>query len=234
MLASLQSQRDALLRERAERKRLVDKVISSEEDERARIARELHDELGQTLTALRMSMTGAKAYGHHCIRHRAEVDEAIGEAIDQVRRMAWRLRPSILDDYGLESALRRHVEEIAAISPCTFDIELVSEPGLPERIASSVEVALYRIAQEAVTNVVRHANARHASLTLFRTRRLVRLLVEDDGAGFVVDDAAPGANGRGLGLAGMVERASMVGGELAIESAPGQGTAVRVTVPLES
>ena len=154
-------------------------------------------------------------------------------AIDEVRRMARGLRPSVLDDFGLGIALERHVEEVSGLSGVHVDFECAREDDARERLARSAEVVLYRIAQEALTNVIRHADASRVSVVLVLRTKEARLVIEDDGCGFDPLEVAGRGNGCGLGLLGMRERAALIGGDLAIESTRGSGTTVRAVIPIE-
>ncbi|MGD0089170.1 MAG: ATP-binding protein, partial [Planctomycetota bacterium] len=136
--------------------------------------------------------------------------------------------PAILDDYGLDSALSRYVADMAATSGVAIDYQYSSPPGFG-RLPSRIEVALYRIVQEAVTNIVSHAHAPRASVVVLLQHTGVTLVVEDNGQGF---DAALAPRSRCLGLTGMKERASLLGGDCTIETKPGAGTTLRVTIPL--
>jgi signal transduction histidine kinase len=141
------------------------------------------------------------------------------------------MRPSILDDYGLESALRRYVEETAR----TTSLQLVYKQIPPEgfgRLPSWLEVTLYRIAQEGITNVIRHAEATQASLILIRSDSEIRLLLEDNGRGFDPSEIVPSSE-HGFGLLGMQERTSQCGGAFEVESGRNKGTTVRVSIPLD-
>ncbi len=160
----------------------------------------------------------------------SDIEDRIRQLIDEVGRLAWGMRPSILDDYGLDSALARHVEEVSSHCDFAIDYQYTCSPGL-QRLPSQTEVTLYRIAQEAIGNVVRHARAKRASAVLFQRQEAVTLLVEDNGRGFDLESKQK--NGAScVGLTGMKERAALLGGPCAVESVPGQGTTIRVTIPL--
>jgi PAS domain S-box-containing protein len=204
---------------------LLDDVITAQEEERRRIARELHDETAQTLTSL---LVGLRA-----VEESPEIEQArqaagtlrasVAAALDSVKRIARGLRPSILDDLGLEEALERLGVEMTRAHGFVVDLQVTGArlPRLPE----AAEVALYRIAQEALTNVARHSRAANVEVILERRPDHVLLIVEDDGVGFDVGGAAPT---QGFGLLGMQERASLVGATLQIESAIGRGTTILV------
>jgi len=209
-------------------RRLSGSIITNQEQERAAIARELHDELGQVLTALRMEAVWIQEKlrgGHEGVSQRAAaMCRLIDKTIGDVRSMAFRLRPGILDDLGLVDALEQYTTDFEKRSgiPCVFDCR--QDPLVPETVAT----AAYRITQEALTNVIRHAGAGRVAVRLARDNGALVLTVEDDGRGF-----APEVSGEtdGLGLAGMRERAGLVGGELEIDSRPGAGTRVHFRVP---
>lgn len=210
-------------------RRLSDNVIASQERERAAVSRELHDELGQVLTALhldtvwlreRLKETDGEASG----RARAMcglIDRAIGE----VRAMATRLRPGVLDNLGLVDALDWFIGDFGKRSNVTCNFRHFDVPKVDDRIATSA----YRIAQEALTNVARHSGATRVDVSLWSREGTLLLSVEDNGRG--LDPSALAESG-GLGVAGMRERAELIGGALAIRSRPGGGTRVELTIPL--
>jgi PAS domain S-box-containing protein len=206
------------------------RVLEAQETERRRVALELHDELGQALTAIKINLQVGQLFQKQTAGElNAENVRIVDEALQQMRRLAYALRPSMLDDLGLAPALRWMAEQTAARSgpPVDFD------PGPPQpRLAPEIEIAVFRIAQEALTNVVRHAQARHVQMSLHRDGEGLVLRVQDDGLGF--DPAAVRARalaGGSLGLLGMEERAMLIGGQLLIESAPGQGCTLRLHCP---
>ncbi len=216
---------------------LVRQLVNAQEGERQRIARELHDETGQKLTALAMGLAaieaslgsddpaGAKQLVHN-------LRELSNQAISELRNVMSDLRPALLDDLGLVPALRSYVQQYAARYPemhVTLSADRPSQRLLPE-----YETVLFRVAQEALTNVARHARATEVSVRLTHLPDLARLEVSDDGIGF--DPLAPGRliSGSGLGLIGMQERVTLVGGTCRIESSPGEGTRVVVELPVTS
>jgi PAS domain S-box-containing protein len=222
--------RDITDRRRAEEtiRALLNDVITAQEDERRHIARELHDDTAQTLTSLLVGLRaveGAEEIGQ--ARHAAGTLRAsVAAALEGVKRIARGLRPSILDDLGLEEALERLGVEMSHVHGFAVDLEVTGArlPRLPE----ATEVALYRIAQEALTNAGRHAAAKSVSVIVHRNHVKVRLVIEDDGKGFDVDKAL--SEGQ-LGIVGMRERAHLVGGSMSVESSAGLGTTISVNMP---
>ena len=209
---------------------LIERIVRAQEEERKSVARELHDQLGQSLSSVLLSLQGLRRDGAVPDTRATRVEDEVRGLIDQVRRLAWDIRPSVLDDYGLDSALQRYVEDVSKRIGIPFDYQSVYPPQ-SERLANHVEVTLYRVAQEAIINIVRHAQARRASVVLFRQSHEIMLIVEDDGRGF---ETAPVLSGKdaALGLLGMKERVELIGGDLTIESEVGKGTAVRIKVSL--
>ncbi|MBI2839014.1 MAG: HAMP domain-containing protein [Acidobacteria bacterium] len=210
---------------------LLERMVQAQEEERMTIARELHDDLGQSLLSLLLAVQSKCAHSGLPRSACADLEPRIQQLIDDVRRLAWGMRPSILDDYGLDSALSRYAQEMSGQLGIEIDYQYSGTPGT-DRLAPHTEVTLYRIAQEAITNLVRHASASRASVVLIRQRGEVTLVIEDNGTGFDVDSLQRSAS-RGLGLKGMQERASLLGGSCVLESRPGKGTTVRVRIPHE-
>ncbi len=225
--AALEAEQKAAELER----KLLELVIQSQEDERKRVARELHDDLGQALSALLLDIkTMAEDHGKSSIEVCSRMDLAVRDLVSRVSTLAWDLRPAVLDDLGLDSALSRHIDNLSRRVPLTIDYQFVCPPSLDERLPSSMEVVLYRVTQEALNNVIKHAEAKRVSVLVYRRPESVVLVVEDDGKGF--DVATMTKPKDGLGLLGMRERAHLLRGELVIESSPGDGTMVKVTLPL--
>jgi signal transduction histidine kinase len=203
------------------------RVVKAQELERRRLARELHDETGQALTSILLGLKALEGkLGDASARaSAADLRELVVSTLQDVRRLAVELRPSALDDFGLEAALERLTESFAEQTGITVDFQ----PALAdERLPEDVETALYRIVQESLTNVVKHARAQHVSIVLGRKDGAVKAVVEDDGQGFDSTDQ----NGDGFGLIGMRERLALLGGRLEIESSPGGGTTVAAQVPV--
>lgn len=206
----------------AERSASSAHALAAQEGERRRIARELHDEIGQGLTAALLSLkrvadrAPAELAGDLRI-----VRDGVRASLDEVRQVARRLRPGVLEDLGLDSALRAVVAEFTEASGVA--VERSTGP-VPAGLTDEVELVVYRVAQECLTNVARHAGARRVRLDLRTEDGRLVLRVGDDGVG--------GVRTEGAGIRGMRERALLVGGTLRIDSRPGHGTGVRLTVPL--
>ena len=206
----------------------VRRVVEAQENERARLARELHDETGQALTSILLGLKSLDDRIESEDRRAAvsELRELVVSTLHDVRRLAVELRPAALDDFGLLPALERLVETVAEQSG--LDVDLQSELA-DQRLPADAETALYRIAQEALTNILKHAEAGHVTVLMKQTDRALRLVVQDDGKGF---DPASVRDG-GVGLVGMRERMALVGGRLTIESTEGAGTMLTAEVPLQ-
>jgi len=203
------------------------RVVAAQELERKRLARELHDETGQALTSILLGLKEVEE-ARSPVEARAATaslrDLVVGTLHD-VRRLAVELRPKALDDFGLVPALERLAETFTGQTGIEVDFEAtVGE----ERLPPEIETALYRIVQEALTNVVKHAGAHHVSVVLTRKDAAVTAVIEDNGRGF----EAAGTDGAGLGLVGIRERLGLLDGRLAIESTQGSGTTIVAEVPL--
>jgi signal transduction histidine kinase len=211
---------------------LLSRLATIQEDERRRIARELHDETGQQLTALTLglkSLRGRPDAGSFArdLASLQELAELIGHS---AHHMAWQLRPTALDDLGLEKALRDWFDHWSDRSGVPIDFHCTLGP---HRLNAELETHLYRIICEALTNVRRHAMALHVSVILERRPDHIQAIIEDDGLGFDPDAVRRSASAKHkLGLFGIEERAGLMSGTLRIESRPGQGTTVFVRVPL--
>jgi signal transduction histidine kinase len=213
------------------RAQLLEKVISAQEEERKRIARELHDDTSQALTSLVVGLKVLEGLQDPAqIRAQvAELRELAAGTLNSVHGLALELRPSVLDDLGLVVAVQRHVTTQARKSGLEVDFHTAGLDGT--RLPPETETAVYRIVQEALANVARHSRATSASVVLERRRDTLVAIVEDNGRGFDVQTLL--AREQSLGLHGMRERSLLVGGKLTIESSPGGGTTVFVQVPLE-
>ncbi len=224
---------DVSERKRADviRTRLLDKIMVVQEEERQRVARELHDGIGQVLTGLAVGLRSLEdaPRSEATSAQARRLRRIAADAVHEVRRIARGLRPSVLDDLGLEEALRQYARDYAVAYGIAADVHF---GGVRDgRLPSAVETALYRIIQEAMTNAAKHAGARALSVVLERGRSAVTAIIEDNGCGFEVDGAASGGTA-GLGIPGMRERAGLLGGTVEIESSSGKGTAVYVRLPI--
>lgn len=202
------------------------------EEERTRIAREMHDELGQQLTALKLDlgwiMRRYETRDREGVTERLQASSAlVDETVQTVRRLATRLRPGVLDDLGLVAALDWQAREVATRSGIALHLTLPEEEEL--HLTSEQSTALFRTFQEILTNVMRHAGAKNVCVSLERTDGDVVLEVDDDGRGIT---AAQASSGTSLGLVGMRERVALLGGTLVIEGAPGRGTRVKIVIPI--
>ncbi len=204
-------------------------VLTAQEEERTRIARELHDDTAQALTSVlvRLRLLERSAEDKRLRSGLAELRDLTVETLEGVRRLAIDLRPPMLDDLGLEAAIQSHVQDFSR--RWQINVNFTSS-GLG-RLPPNVELVLYRIVQEALSNVAKHASASRVETRLSRKGRTLRLLVEDDGCGFDVE-TAKGSRQSGLGLFGMEERLALIGGTLQVESSPGKGTRLSAEVPL--
>ena len=226
--AELSAANARLRGEMAARDGLRRRLSRAQEEERLRLARELHDSAGQALAVLSMSIESlarSTPLPPSAMEILARVRRSVDELSRELHGISVRLRPTALDDLGLVPALRQLAEEWS--SRAGVAVELTTA-NIDARLAEEVETALYRIAQEALTNVARHARASRVSIVLSRPDAQVALVVEDDGVGF---DAATSGAGR-LGLAGMRERVGLIGGTLELESSPGGGTTIVACVPI--
>ncbi|MCI0455451.1 MAG: histidine kinase, partial [Gemmataceae bacterium] len=215
------------------RARLLKQVMSAREEEQRRMARDLHDGIGQSLTSLLLGLRAA-AEVPTFEEARARLGELRGitaALLDEVRRLARGLRPSVLDDLGLAAVLERFAADYTQAHGIAVDV--VATDLALARLPAEVETALYRIAQETLTNVLKHAAAKAVSLVVRRESSGIHLTVEDDGRGFDSDALlqAPGT-GKGLGLLDIRERAALLNGSVTLESKPGSGTTVHVCIPL--
>lgn len=210
--------------------RLSGEILQAQEEERRRVARELHDEAAQALTSLlvRVRLLERSATAEEARQHVQELRKLTAEALEEVRRVALELRPTILDDLGLVAALGWRVDEFNAASSARVTLTV---SGLEERLPATVELAFYRVAQEALTNVLRHAHAQKAWVTVRREDGWVKLEIVDDGVGFDLQTPRK-AGSHGLGLVGMRERMALIGGELSIQAADGGGTRITARAPV--
>jgi signal transduction histidine kinase len=219
---------------RARAQILSQQLMQAQEAERRKLARELHDEIGQALTAVKINLQAARALdGANSMVDR--LDESIGivdQAIQQVRNLSFDLRPSLLDDLGLVAALRWYLDRQA--QRVGYSADFVTEPR-EIRATPGLETVCFRVVQEALTNIARHARASHVRVELDCGKTELRLLVRDDGVGFDVANARRrAAGGESLGLLGMQERVFLSGGRIDIDSALGKGTEIGARFPLDN
>jgi len=210
------------------RRQLLDKLITAQEEERRRLSRELHDEVGQSLTALIMNLGSAEAavppQFDSIRRHLGEIRGLLATTLEEIRRLMVDLRPTLLDDLGLIPAIRWFAETHLERARIKHSLEVV---GHRRRLPPHVETALFRVVQEAITNIVRHSGARRAEIRVDFRDAWVGAEISDDGKGF--DPSA--AQGR-LGLLGMEERVTFLGGRWAIQTEIGAGTRISVEIPV--
>lgn len=229
MLDALDHDRAALAHSAAERERLAAQVLEAQEEERKRIARELHDQTGQTLTSLALALRVAEnAADLPSTKQRiAAAREMVREAQEEIHRLSQELRPRTLDDLGLLPALRLAIQEWSRDLGLQISLDAAADLG---RLPSVWETAIYRVVQEAITNTAKYAGAEHATVRLESDDEGILVTIEDDGRGF--DVAATMADRhRGLGLFGMQERAVLAGGRIEVASVAGRGTTVRLWLP---
>ncbi len=200
------------------------------EREIQRIAHAVHDEAGQLVVAARLAMSGiAQDLSPSLQGQLKEVGTILDQVEKQLRRLSHELRPTVLDDLGLVPAVRFLAEGLSKRSELSIRVE----SSLETRCPPNIETALYRIIQEALTNITKHARAENVKIQLTRVANHLHCLVEDDGAGFDVSTLLSRKENRGLGLVGIRERLNAVGGTLQVESQPGRGTGLLVKIPME-
>lgn len=216
------------------RGQLLEQVIGAQEEERKRIARELHDDTGQAITSLMVGLRAASDACEPATRARLEsLREIAAQTLDSVKRLARELRPPLLDDLGLRAALERYIAGYRANFGLNTDLQMTGF-ATTNRLSPETELALYRIIQEALTNIAKHARAKNVSIVIEQKPHSVIAIIEDDGKGFDVHAVMESAQEESkLGLYGMRERAELVGGRLQIESTPGKGSSVFVEIPIE-
>lgn len=211
---------------------LFGKVNRVQEEERKRIARELHDETSHSLTAMLLELQELKSTGDlnreqaACV---AGMKRLIDETLEDIKRLAWNLRPNVLDKFGLKVSLERYAESVMEQGPITVD--LMVRTG-PRRMPDDVEISIYRLVQEAVTNVIKYAGATEVDIMLVEGNGFVSVMIDDNGSGFDVDAVRKSNLGEHLGLIGMEERIALMSGTLSIESSLGNGTSIVAKIPL--
>jgi signal transduction histidine kinase len=225
--ARRKSERD-LSRAQLELRAMAHRVVELQEEERRSIARELHDEIGQSLTGLKLMMSqAARSSPENCFSILKDAQSVITELMQQVREMSLKLRPSMLDDLGLLPTLLWYFERYTAQTRIKVNFE---HSGLQRKFNPDINTAVYRIIQEALTNVARYARVTEADIEIRADDEKLSLRVEDRGSGFDVEKLAAKAS---TGLSGMRERAQLLAGRVAIEAIPGKGTKVVAEIPLK-
>ncbi|ABH00315.1 sensor kinase, two-component system (plasmid) [Rhodococcus jostii RHA1] len=220
-LAGAVIEREGLRRESMER------IVEVQEAERGRIARDLHDEFGHLFAGVMDGLGSLQSSKDAATRQTAtDVRTIVRKGIQIARTVAWSLRPSGLDDLGLTGCIEQYVEDCRQIYPIRIEL---TATGQPESVPPAVATAVFRIVQEALTNIGRHSRAAEASVMIVSSADTVRAVIEDNGIGFDLDLVG---QRRSLGLIGMRERARLVGGRMSVESRPGQGTTIMVEVPI--
>jgi signal transduction histidine kinase len=223
-------------RAETERVQLLQRLVTAQEEERRRISRELHDQMGQHIAALMLGLKALKTSSGVLLPANEQLQklcELTNQLAEEVHRLARELRPAALDDLGLHTALSNYVEQWSEHTGISIDFH---SRGLEkQRISPQIETTVYRIVQEALTNVLKHASAKRVSVIIENRSDQIRALVEDDGKGFDADTptSATGSSG-GLGLIGMKERVALVGGKFKVESKPGSGTTIVIRIPSSS
>ena len=216
---------------REELKGLTANLFHSQEGERKRIAQELHDEAGQALTGIHFTLeTIEKGISSESIQTReliAEVKRQINRTYQEMRNISYSLHPAILSDLGLEPALDSYVANLSLLREIEIDFKMI---GFEKRLDTEMETVLYRLSQEAITNSLKHSGAKHIKLSIIKSYPRIIFVAEDDGVGFSSPSRTKPK--QSLGLLGMRERASMLGGNFSIRSSPGQGTRIRIEMPI--
>jgi two-component system sensor histidine kinase NreB len=211
-------------------RRLAAEVRQSEEDERRRIGRELHDEAGQSLLLLRLQLDVlAREAPAALVARLKEARETAGHTVTELRRIVAALGPAALDHLGLEGSLHHLAVRFRKMHSAQLRCRIGAFPG---KLPRQAEEVIYRVAQESLQNIAKHSQATHVNLSLGAADRSIRLSVSDNGAGFGADTAETKA--MSFGMAGMRERAALLGGTLAVRSAPGKGASVVLRLPLDS
>jgi signal transduction histidine kinase len=210
---------------------LLEKLLTAHEDERRRIARELHDEAGQALTALivNLELATQEMSPERLRAQLGQLRDLAERTLGEIRRLIYDLRPSILDDLGLVAALRWYAKNLLDPRGIAWTL---SVEGISSRLPGGLETVAFRLIQEALTNVLRHAEATSVAIHLEATGRELHVRIEDNGRGFDPRLARPGTRSGGFGLLGMQERVELVGGKWEVQSTPGAGTVVVATLPI--
>jgi two-component system sensor histidine kinase UhpB len=216
-----------------QRAQLFTRLVLAQEDERRRLARELHDQLGQQMTALRLTLETLKALSEERPELRAQIEalQELTRQLDQdIAFRVWELTPAMLEGVGVAAALTEYAGNWSKRFGIPAEVHMTRPAD--SRLTTETETTIYRFAQEALNNIAKHSQADHVDVVLEHTSQYVSLIVEDNGIGFNPSEMEPGAGG--FGLIGMRERASLAGADFQIESAPGSGTTVILRVPVTS
>ena len=227
---------EAVSQQRLQLRALNQKLTAVQEAERKQLARELHDEMGQALTAISINLSAIEQalppdYNPNISERLAEANLLTNQILERIQELSFNLRPTTLDDLGLVPTLHWYINLYAKRVNIETEFEVID---LEERLSPAIETALYRIVQEALTNVARHAEATKVHLLLRRREAVIVAYIEDDGQGFdVVNVLEREMPETGMGLVGMRERVILLGGKFKIQSAPQQGTQVSIEIPLE-
>lgn len=224
--------RDELQTKESMLKNLLNKVVAAQEEERRRISRELHDEMGQNLTSLLIGMSVLEKTDACCAKEDLihGMTQTVTGMIDAIHDLALDLRPPMLDELGLLPTLAQYIQACPERLGLQVDYQMVGPAG--RRLSHEAEITVYRMVQESLTNVARHSNAARASVILNQGPDALRVIIEDNGVGFDLHKVKAGkAKPRHLGLFGMEERAALVGGTLTVESSPGAGTSIYIEIP---
>lgn len=210
------------------------RVIMAQEDERRAISHELHDEVAQVLAGITLRLAGlteTSAISARSLRQGiAKTQRIVERSVRRVHRFARELRPALLDDLGLIPSLRAYIRDLPGRGKLRIRFKAVSDV---ERLDNLRRTVIYRVAQQALSNVVRHAAAKEATVTIGRNDGAIRLEVKDDGKSFAADAMQNGGKSQRLGLLGMRERVELIGGTFAVDSARGVGTTVRAQIPFQ-
>jgi len=227
MVSELEASQESVIAKEQARTRLLSRLINAQEEERKRIARELHDGVGQTLTSILVHIKALEQSQDPVIQARmTELGQLVDETLAGVRMLSRDLRPSALDDLGLEAALERYAAEFSKHYP---ELEVDLHYALPHRLPANVETSLYRIIQEAMTNAARHSHASMLSVVVTERAGAVHAIIEDNGRGF--DAESTFRSGGSVGLHSMQERSELLNGKVEVESSEG-GTTIYVEIPL--
>ena len=212
---------------------LLKKVINAQEEERKRIARELHDQTSQSLTSLMIGLKILKSAKtlDEVTKRSDDLRELTSKTLEEVHDLAIQLRPTVLDDIGLDIALQKYVADYSMKFNIKVDYHSIGFDSF--RLPTEIEIVIYRVVQEALANILKHSEARNACLLLENRGNLLKVIVEDNGKGFDVRKVMSSEIDGKLGLFGMQERINLISGDITIESTPGNGTNIYITVPID-